>query len=106
MRGKTAFSRDGDAEEKGDGGDGGDGDDGEIADNQAAHGSHIAGMIYARNIMEQSGVVASKRDQFRALSEDWHRFLGFRMASDWQGSLGKRKRAPSEVEAEEGRMDR
>ncbi|KAK3078742.1 hypothetical protein LTS18_006726, partial [Coniosporium uncinatum] len=103
MRGKTAFPRDGDAEEQG---EGGEGDDGEIADNQAAHGPHVAGMIYARDIMEQSGVVASRREKFRASSEDWHRFLGFGTAGDWQGVLGKRKRAPFEVEAEEGRMER
>lgn len=103
MRGKTAFPQDGDGEgQEG----GGEDEDEEIADHQAGHGSHIAGMIYARDVMEQSGVMASKRERFRASSEDWHRFLGFETANDWQGVLGRRKRAPFEAEAEEGRMDR
>jgi hypothetical protein len=32
-----------------------------IADEQAGHTAHIAGMIYARGVMEQAGVVAEKR---------------------------------------------
>jgi hypothetical protein len=41
-----------------------------IADEQAGHTAHIAGLIYARGIMEQAGAVANKRQQFRALSSD------------------------------------
>jgi hypothetical protein len=32
-----------------------------VADMQAGHTVHIAGMIYARGIMEQAGAVADKR---------------------------------------------
>ena len=39
--------------------------------------SQVAGMVYARGIMELSGVVASKRQRFRKASIEWHRFLGF-----------------------------
>jgi hypothetical protein len=39
-----------------------------IADEQAGHTAHIAGMIYTRGVIEQAGVVAKKRQQFRALS--------------------------------------
>ncbi len=39
-----------------------------IANAQAGHTSHIAGMIYAWAIMEQAGAVADKRQQFRASS--------------------------------------
>jgi hypothetical protein len=46
-----------------------------IADEQAGHTAHIAGLIYARGIMEQAGAVADKRQQFRASSSDCHRFL-------------------------------
>ncbi|KAK4982330.1 hypothetical protein LTR50_007766 [Elasticomyces elasticus] len=77
-----------------------------IADEQAGHTSHIAGMIYARAIMEQAGVVADKRQRFRASSTDWHRFLCFRSAIEGQTGSGKRKRTPFETEAEEGRIDR
>ena len=77
-----------------------------IADEQAGHTSHIAGLIYARGIMELAGAVAEKRQWFRASSTDWHRFLGFQSAVGEEDMLKKRKRAPFESEAEEGRIDR
>jgi peptide subunit release factor RF-3 len=48
-----------------------------VADEQAGHTAHVAGMIYARGIIEQAGAVADRRRQFRMSSTDWHRFLGF-----------------------------
>jgi hypothetical protein len=77
-----------------------------IADEQAGHTAHIAGMIYARGIMEQAGVVAEKRQQFRASGMEWHRFLGFQDAEEGGKSSKKRKRAPFESEADEARIDR
>jgi hypothetical protein len=50
--------------------------------------------------------VADKRQQFRALSMDWHRFLGFQSVVEERIGLKKRKRVPFESEAEEGRIDR
>jgi hypothetical protein len=41
-----------------------------IADEQAGHTSHIAGLVYARGIMELAGAVADKRQQFRMSSTD------------------------------------
>jgi hypothetical protein len=79
-----------------------------VADLQAGHSPHVAGLVYARGIMEQPGVVQSRREQFCISSTDWHRFLGFESAYG-SGSiprLGKRKRALFEVEADEGRMER
>jgi hypothetical protein len=76
-----------------------------IADEQAGHTTHIAGLIYARGIMEQAGAVADKRQQFRASSTDWHRFLGFQGSVDEKTSK-KRKRAPFENEADEARIKR
>ena len=76
-----------------------------IADEQAGHTAHIAGMIYARGIMEQAGAVADKRQQFRISSTDWHRFLGFQ-ASSTEDGCRKRKRARFESEADEARIDR
>lgn len=103
MRGSTAFMVD-------------EGDDNEawneenagasIADEQAGHTAHIAGLIYARGIMEQAGAVADKRQRFRTSSTDWHRFLGFQSAMDEDETCKKRKRAPFEREADEGRIDR
>ncbi|KAF2175999.1 hypothetical protein K469DRAFT_761469, partial [Zopfia rhizophila CBS 207.26] len=56
--------------------------------------------------MEQAGAVADKRQRFRASSIDWHRFLGFQSAVEEGFKSKKRKRAPFETEAEEGRIDR
>ncbi|KAG9196740.1 hypothetical protein G6514_006692, partial [Epicoccum nigrum] len=78
---------------------------GTIADLQAGHTSHVAGMIYARGIMEMAGAVADRRLQFRTSSTDWHRFLGFQMDSE-DGKPKKRKRAPFECEAEQSRASR
>jgi RecQ family ATP-dependent DNA helicase len=48
-------------------------------DLQAGHGTHVAGMIYARGIYEALGVVASMRAQFRQESQKWHtHVLGFK----------------------------
>jgi RecQ family ATP-dependent DNA helicase len=77
-----------------------------IADEQAGHTAHIAGLIYARGIMEQAGAVADKRQQFRTSSTDWHRFLGFQADVEEETTSKKRKRAPFESEADEARMDR
>ena len=77
-----------------------------IADEQAGHSPHIAGMIYARGIMEQAGAVADKRQQFRMSSTDWHRFLGFQSVANEAYTCKKRKRAPFESEADEGRIER
>lgn len=77
-----------------------------IADEQAGHTSHVAGMVYARGIMEQAGVVAERRQQFRSSSTDWHRFLGFTSAVEEAKSYKKRKMAPYETQAEEARLER
>ena len=51
----------------------------EIEDMQTSHGSHITRMIYARKIKEQSGAIMSTRERYQKASEDWHRFLRFKM---------------------------
>ena len=81
----------------------------EIADAQAGHTSHVAGLIYARLIMEQSGVMADRREWFRASSTDWHEFLGFQAAVRGGGPfaplLAKRKN-PFQEEMEEEKLQR
>lgn len=55
---------------------------GHIADLQAAHSSHVAGMIYGREVTEHAGTTLHQREHFRLSSTDWHRFLGFRSVED------------------------
>ncbi|KAH2165416.1 hypothetical protein KXV74_005446 [Aspergillus fumigatus] len=67
---------------------------GHIADLQAAHSSHVAGMVYGRGLMEQAGTTAHWQAMFRESSTDWHCFLGFALAQlEPPSVLGKRKRA-------------
>ncbi|RYO26416.1 hypothetical protein AA0113_g12493 [Alternaria arborescens] len=77
-----------------------------IQDEQSGHTAHVAGMVYARGIMEQAGVTADRRQLFRNSSTDWHRFLGFQSAVDAVADSKKRKKAPFESEADEARIER
>lgn len=43
---------------------------GHIANLQAAHSSHIAGMVYSHGLMEQAGTTAHQQAMFRASSTD------------------------------------
>jgi superfamily II DNA helicase RecQ len=79
---------------------------GEIADEQATHSPHVAGAVYARDTQELAGATASRRQQFRAISVDWHRFLGFQSTEQAKKEGLKRKRCPFEDEAEEARTER
>ncbi|KAG9380630.1 RecQ Superfamily II DNA helicase [Pyrenophora tritici-repentis] len=83
LRGSTAFQAD-EGEENKEWAEEQAGDS--IADEQAGHTSHVAGLVYARGIMEQ--------------------FLGFQAGLDDQRRSSKRKRAPFESEADEARVDR
>jgi hypothetical protein len=77
---------------------------GHIADLQAAHSSHVAGMIYGRGITEQPGTTAHRREMFRLSSTDWHRFLGFVSTDDGgaESALGLAQFSPWQKEAEIG----
>lgn len=101
MRGGTAFGKDEDGKDTNDGEDGDD----EIADLQAGHGWHVAGMVYARGMFEMDGGVASRRQQFRGSSIDWHRFLAIQSAVEMRPGQ-KRKRDGFEEEASEGQYER
>ncbi|KAF7444174.1 RecQ Superfamily II DNA helicase [Pyrenophora tritici-repentis] len=89
LRGSTAFQAD-EGEENKEWAEEQAGDS--IADEQAGHTSHVAGLVYARGIMEQSGAVADRRQQFRASSTDWHRFLGFQAGLDDQRRSSSKRR--------------
>ena len=72
-------------------------------DLQAGHGTHVAGMIYARLLQQDTRGTSSRQEQFRAISRTWHTFLGF------EGPVQedrKRKREVFEVEAQEVQYQR
>ena len=71
-----------------------------IMDLQAGHGSHIAGLIYARLFGQGDMGTMRSRDQFQQVSMQWHRF--FRMGAD--DRLGKVKREGGGGQADDGRV--
>jgi superfamily II DNA helicase RecQ len=46
-------------------------------DLQAGHGTHVAGMIYARLLRQDRIGTMSRQEKFRQVSQRWYRFLGF-----------------------------
>ncbi|MGC0591129.1 DEAD/DEAH box helicase, partial [Salmonella enterica] len=77
------------------------------ADLQAGHGTHVAGMIYARELQQGNFGTAARRDQFRAISRQWHRFLGFGAEDCGGAEAGRRRRRdPFEGAREEARFRR
>ena len=78
----------------------------DIEDMQTGHGTHVAGIVYARGIREQDEVVEGMRQKYRRASENWHRFLGFPIPGEGFGGGGKRKQAGWEESAESGRRKR
>ncbi|KAG7004581.1 hypothetical protein G7Y79_00024g055310 [Physcia stellaris] len=72
-------------------------DDDEMEDLQAGHGSHVAGAVYARSIREGDGMLASTRQKFRRVSENWHRVLGFEVPGASTAVSGKRKGGGSDA---------
>lgn len=82
-----------------------DGIDDEASDLQAGHGSHVAGMVYARELQQGLGGTAMARERFREVSSKWHRFFGFDMDQTVQAG-GKRKREAFESAREEARFER
>jgi hypothetical protein len=62
-------------------------------DLQAGHGTHVAGMIYARELMEGNNTIIGRREKFRRISQRWHQFLEFVSACLPVQSATKRKRS-------------
>ncbi|THV78820.1 hypothetical protein D6D29_07372 [Aureobasidium pullulans] len=83
-------------------------DDGdEIADDQATHSPFTAGAVYAREMQELPGSMASRRQQFRTASVDWHRFLGFNSSIKDEVQRGiKRKGDPFQIHSKRSRIER
>lgn len=44
-------------------------EDDNLWDLQSGHGTHVAGIIYARELIEGQSIVATKREQFRSISQ-------------------------------------
>ncbi|KAI8394943.1 hypothetical protein FOFC_21656, partial [Fusarium oxysporum] len=63
-----------------------------IYDLQAGHGSHIAGLIYARLFGQGELGTIRSREKFRKISMQWHRFFGFGAADRKEQLGGKRIR--------------
>src|SRR5438045_2253898 len=61
-------------------------------DLQSRHGTHVAGMIYACELMEGSNMVIGQCKKFHQVSSAWHRFLQLASAHDGSGVGHKRKR--------------
>ncbi|KAK7433632.1 hypothetical protein CaCOL14_013366 [Colletotrichum acutatum] len=70
-------------------------------DLQAGHSTRLAGMIYARELMQFGSGLAARQQQFRRISRQWHRFLGFGAedSGPTRGGAGRRRRR---TEAYEG----
>jgi RecQ family ATP-dependent DNA helicase len=77
-------------------------------DLQAGHGTHVAGMIYARELMEGGNSIISRREKFRRVSHVWHCWLGFASAHQGVGMSGraKRKRQVYEEEMQDAQLAR
>jgi hypothetical protein len=60
--------------------------DKKLGDKQATYGTWIAGTVYAQGLQEVSSHVKAWSSEYRAVSHEWHSFLGFRTY------LGARKR--------------
>ena len=73
-------------------------------DLQAGHGTHVAGMIYGRMLLQGAVGTASRREKFRRISGRWHRFFGLG-AADAKMRL-KRKAEEFEVVREEAKRRR
>lgn len=74
------------------------------SDMQAGHSSNVAGTTYGRLINEQPGTTAYRRQIFRVVSEDLHRWLLFPSATahrDEKRPLGPH--SPWQVEAQQNR---
>lgn len=72
------------------------GRDDPIVDEQAAHGTWVAGTVYARGLKEAPGVIEVKRIRFREISSEWHKLLGLNTPRDQKrkySQLGESEKA-------------
>ncbi|KAM0321501.1 hypothetical protein ACHAQA_010069 [Verticillium albo-atrum] len=75
-----------------------DEEDDSPCDLQAGHGSQVAGLIYGRLVTEGAFETNERRVNFRQISEEWHRLLGFPSAIhglDRSLRPGHKRKSPS-----------
>jgi superfamily II DNA helicase RecQ len=65
-------------------------------DLQSGHTTHIAGMIYARELVENRDAVIGRREKFREVSEGWHRFLKFASSQESSAILKRKRQGPED----------
>lgn len=82
-------------------------DDDDVNDEQATHSPFIAGAVYARDMDELPGSIASRRQQFRAASIQWHRIEGYQSSVKDEVQRGiKREGDPFERQSKRARIER
>jgi superfamily II DNA helicase RecQ len=76
-------------------------------DLQTGHSTHTAGMVYARELMEGSNAVVGRREKFRHVSQEWHKFWQFKSAGQEASMNGqKRKRVTLEGNTKDAQLAR
>ena len=79
----------------------------DIRAQQAGHGRYMEEMVYGLLINESPFTTASEKEQFHAVSNDWHRLLQFESAYDKSRvEPGVERRMAAEREAAELRRYR
>ena len=80
--------------------------DNRLEDLQVSHGLLVAGIIYAQELSEATFRTMQAWDKFRAVSQAWHRFLGFR-TKDQKLTVGaKRRQEPYKLAQNTERIQR
>src|SRR6201995_3756726 len=74
-------------------------------DLQSGHTTHIDGVIYARELVENRDAVIGRREKFREVSEVWHRFLKFASSQETGGTLKRKRQGPAD-DIEDAQMAR
>jgi len=80
----------------------------DLWDLQAGHGTYIAGMIYAKELMEGDNSIISRCEKFRRVSYVWHCFWGFPLVYQGVSMSGRarRKRQVYEEEMQDAQLAR
>jgi len=83
-----------------------EGDDDSPHDLQSGHTTHIAGMIYARELVENRDAVVGRRGKFREVSKGWHKFLNFTSSQEIPSPESGRKRQRPEDDIQDAQIAR
>ena len=78
----------------------------DIEDLQTGHSTHIASMMYVRNIRERDEEMTKRRQQYRKVSESWHRLWKFQIPNANVHTKSKREQAKQEKRTKSKRRKR